>query len=259
MPFTLAHPAAILPLRHLALLRTAPLVVGALIPDLPYYLPATISRQLPQTHTFEGSLTICLALGMAALVTLFVLRVPLTALLSARARWLCLGTMAPFTGGARAWLLAPLSIVVGVWTHLLWDSFTHVDGWVVRRVPALSAPVDIGPYHGNVCHVLQYLSSVLGLVVLTVWYLRLPAPPRAVHRGARTRSSSGPALLLAAAAAVLIGSVQATEHFDRTPDIYRTLGIFLTHSLAWFALLYLVAGVTMTLQAMHERAASGGA
>jgi hypothetical protein len=259
MPFTLAHPAAILPLRHMPLLRTAPLVVGALIPDLPYYVPATIGHQLPQTHTFEGSLTICLALGLAVLVALFVLREPLTVLLPARARWLCLGAMAPFGTGARAWLLAPLSIVLGVWTHLLWDSFTHVDSWVVRHVAALSAPVDIGPYHGNVCHVLQYLSSVFGLVVLTVWYLRLPAPPRAAHASAWLRSSSAPALLLAAAAAVLIGGVQATEHFDRAPDIYRTLGIFLTHSLAWFALLYLVAGVTVTLQAMHERAVGGGA
>src|SRR5256885_12707008 len=39
-----------------------------------------------------------------------------------------------------------------------------------------------------------------------------------------------------------IGAVQATQAFTHTPVIYRTLDIFLTRSLAWFAVLYLVAG-----------------
>ncbi|MGH8269395.1 MAG: DUF4184 family protein, partial [Steroidobacteraceae bacterium] len=30
MPFTLAHPAAVLPLRRIGLLRTVPLVIGAM-------------------------------------------------------------------------------------------------------------------------------------------------------------------------------------------------------------------------------------
>jgi Domain of unknown function (DUF4184) len=250
MPFTLAHPAAILPLRGIRHLRTAPLVIGALIPDLPYYLPGAL-RLRSQTHTFEGSLTICPLLGYATLVAVFVLRVPLTALLPARARWLCLHSLAPFRQ-LREWLIAPLAIVVGVWTHLLWDSFTHSDGWMVHRVAALSAPVTLGPYTGTVCHVLQYLSSVFGLVVLAVWYLRLPAPVPEPREGTRS-SSAARALLLVAAAAIVIGGVQATASFDRTGSMYHTLEVFLTHGLAWLGLLYLVAGITVTLQAMHER------
>ncbi len=64
-----------------------------------------------------------------------------------------------------------------MWTHLLWDSFTHNDGWMVHRMSALSAPVVIGSYNGTVCHVLQYVSSVIGLAVLAWWYCRLPAAP----------------------------------------------------------------------------------
>src|SRR5215469_5858432 len=126
MPFTLAHPAAVLPLRRVRLLRTAPLIVGALIPDLPYYLPAS--------HTFEGSLTSDLLFGYLALGSIFLLRQPLTALLSARARLLCLNALAPFNRRWREWALAAAAIVLGVWTHLLWDSFTHLDGWFVHRV-----------------------------------------------------------------------------------------------------------------------------
>ena len=79
MPFTLAHPAAILPLRGLKYLRTAPLVIGAMIPDLPYYLPGRLNILRPETHSVTGSLTTCLALGYAALDAVYLLRRPLTA------------------------------------------------------------------------------------------------------------------------------------------------------------------------------------
>ena len=250
MPFTLAHPAAVLPLRGLARLRMAPLIIGAMTPDLPYYVPARLGHFGPETHNAVGAFTTCLVLGYAALLVLFVLRRPLTALLSARARWLCLRALAPFGERLSEWPLAALAILIGVWTHLLWDSFTHTDGWVVRRVAALSAPVTIGSYSGTVCHVLQYLSSALGLAALVWWYRRLAAPP-AIRDPSAPRSAVGPVLALVISAAVLIGGVQAIETYTHLPVVYHTLNIFLTHSLAWFALLYLVAGALVTLEQQH--------
>ena len=256
MPFTLAHPVAILPLRGLRYLRTVPLVIGAMIPDLPYYVPARFGLFRPETHSVTGSFTTCLVLGYAALGCVFLLRRPLTALLSARARWLCLSALAPFKGRPLEWALAAVSIILGVWTHLLWDSFTHDNGWIVRRVAALSAPVSFGWYSGTVCHVLQYLSSAFGLVAVALWYRRLTAPVAAPAGPGAARSSVGPVLLLVAAAAILIGGVQATQAYAHIPVIYRTLDIFLTRSLAWFAVLYLVAGTVVTLEEDHD-AASG--
>lgn len=253
MPFTLAHPAAILPLRGSRYLRTVPLILGALVPDTRYYVPGEMARYfaVPETHSFEGSFTTCLLLGYGLLIVVYQLRRPLTALLSARARWLCLTALAPFEQ-PREWLFAPLAIVVGAWTHLLWDSATHPEGWIVHRVAALSAPVTIGSYTGQVNHLWQYLSSVFGLVVLVVWYWRLsPAPPRTVRDAHATRSLAGPVLLLVAAAAILIGSVQAIEHFEHHHLIYHTLNILLTRSLAWFAALYLIAGTIVTLEQTH--------
>ena len=253
MPFTLAHPAAVLPLRGLRYLRTAPLIIGAMVPDFPYYVPGNLARYAVGNHTLIGSFTSDLALGYAALAAAFLLRRPLTALLSARARGLCLAALAPFRARPREWLFAPLAILLGVWTHLLWDSFTHLDGWVVRRVAALSAPVTIGAYNGPLCHLLQYLSSVFGLAVMALWYTRLSVAPAAPASHESARSSSGPALLLVAAAAILIGGVQAAEFFQHTPNIYRMLNILLTRSLAWFGLLYLVAGTIVTLEQVHAR------
>ena len=85
MPFTLAHPAAVLPLRGVRHLRMAPLIVGAMVPDLPYYLPGATARYGHVTHAFVHSFTVDLLLGYALLASLVVLQRPLTALLSARA------------------------------------------------------------------------------------------------------------------------------------------------------------------------------
>ena len=252
MPFTLAHPAAILPLRGTRFLRTAPLIIGAVTPDLPYYVPFNLGRFMPETHDFEGSYTTSLLIGYALLAVIFVLQRPLTALLSPRARWLCLHALAPYQQGAKQWLFAAFAIVVGVWSHLLWDSFTHLDGWVVHRVAALSAPVTIAGHTGPACEVLQYASSVFGLTVMAVWYLRLRAPPVVPHDPAAPRSAVRPILLLIATAALLIGGVQAVEFYHHFHTVYRTLSILLTHSLAWFAALYLVAGLIVTLEHHSE-------
>lgn len=254
MPFTLAHPAAVLPLRRLPRLRAAPLILGAMAPDLPYFLPGRFQRLIPETHDFVGSITVCLAFGYLALVALVVLRRPLTVLLAPRARWLCLHALEPFARVSGEWLWAAAAILLGVWSHLIWDSFTHTGGWLSRRVSALTAPVVIGPYTEPVAHVLQYLSSVLGLAIMIVWYVRLPAQryPADPHAA---RPPVGPILLLIAAAALLIGGVQASEFYSQTHLFYITMNILLTHSVAWFAALYLVAGLVVSAE--HPPGAPG--
>ncbi|MBV9344805.1 MAG: DUF4184 family protein [Gammaproteobacteria bacterium] len=254
MPFTLAHPAAVLPLRRLRFLRVTPLIIGAVAPDLPYYLPGNLKAAIPETHEFAHSYSVDLAIGIVTLWVLYVLRRALTALLSARARALILRGLAPYARLSQ-WPWALAAIVLGVWTHLLWDSFTHPNGFMVRRVAALSAPVTLGPYSGPLYHVLQYLSSVFGLTCMAVWYLALrPPPPRSADPHA-ARSAVVPILVLIGAAALLIGGVQATVHYRQQPgDVYRTINILLTHGLAWFAALYLVAGALITHEQRSEAA-----
>ncbi|HLY52899.1 MAG TPA: DUF4184 family protein [Steroidobacteraceae bacterium] len=247
MPFTLAHPAAVLPLRHLRGLRTAPLVIGAMVPDAPYYLQAS-HRLLFDTHGLVGSCLLDLPLGILLLAAAVLLRDPLTALLSARARWLGLHALEPFRQRASEWLLAPLAILIGVWAHLLWDSFTHGDGWIVRHVAALRQIVVIGGYSVQVCHLLQYLSSIIGLAIMLWWYLRLRAPTTdAAH--AAWLAHAGPALLLVAGAALLIGGVEAQLVYSHSDGaVYRTLDVLLTRSVAWFLLLNLIGGTIVTLE-----------
>jgi len=246
VPFTLAHPAAVLPLRGVRHLRMAPLIVGAVTPDLPYYLPGGVARYVPWTHAFVHSFTVDVALGYVLLASLVVLQRPLTALLSMRARAICLRALLPFRRPIE-WTFAAPAILLGVWTHLVWDSFTHRDGWIVHRVDALSAPLMLGPYNGTVYHALQYLSSAVGLCLLVLWYGRLPTPAVSIGPDA-ARSAAGPVLLLVVAAALLIGGVQGVENFEHTHSVYRATDVLLIHALAWFVALYLTAGIVLTLE-----------
>jgi hypothetical protein len=228
-------------------------VIGAVTPDVPYYLPLGPSghplRLGLDTHSLVSSCTVDLALGIALLVGAVLLRDPLTALLPARARWLCLTALEPFRRRVAEWLFAPLAILIGVWSHLLWDSFTHADGWAVRRIPALSDTIMIGWYRGEIFHILQYLSSVIGLTVLAWWYARLPVPAGVLDADDSRRAHAGPALLLIAAAALLIGGVEALRYYSHSEGaVYQTLDVLLTRGLAWFVLLHLFAGAVVTLE-----------
>jgi hypothetical protein len=244
MPFTLAHPAAVLPLRRAPLMRTVPLIIGATTPDVPYFLPWRLAKHLPPTtHTLLGTFILDLPFGIVILLFLWLLRVPLAAPLGPASRAKCLTALERFGHRPMNWALAPLSLLVGAWTHLLWDSFTHPDGWMVSRISALSAPVSFFSYTGELCHVLQYASSVLGMAVLGIWFVLLPHPGAQARTG--MRSGGGPllvALLVAAAAAA--GALMTVAHLARPlPAGYHLFYLLLTRTTASFALLYTAAGL----------------
>src|SRR5512146_607511 len=257
MPFTLAHPAAVLPLRRVRLLRTVPLFIGAMAPDVPYYLPWRIAKHIPLvTHTFLGTFALDLPIGVLLLLFIWLLRAPLAAPLGPPGEAKCIAALERFGSRASNWALAPLSILIGSWTHLAWDSFTHPDGWMVSRISALSAPVSFFSYTGELCHVLQYVSSVLGLVLLTIWFALLPAPAGGSVSG--ERAAGGPLLLAALfAAAAAAGGLETAEHILwHIPARYRLFYLLLTRTTAWFALLYTVAGMVVIRARRRGAAAS---
>ena len=257
MPFTFAHPAAVLPLRRrFKSLQTVPLIVGSVAPDLPYFIPARLARVTLETHSFSGSFWVDIPIGMLVLLFGFLFRRPLVALLTPRARALCLQAVEHFKDQPLHWVLAPFAILVGTWTHLLWDSFTHDNGWMVRRVAALSAPITLGAYTGSVCHVLQYLCSIAGLAILAIWFRRLPTPPiEPPVIGSLSTSGRTVILVLVCAAAAAAGGYRAAQVAFEGLSNYRVIYILLTRSIAWFALLYLLAGLLVSFTRKPERVA----
>src|SRR5436190_1116980 len=118
MPYTLAHPAAILPLRRFHWLSSLGLVVGAMSPDFEHVLRVTpVSRY---SHTLMGLLWFCLPVGLLVMWAYrFLWRVPLSKFFPQP-----IETSTLWKDG--------LSVLIGALTHITWDSFTHRQGLGVK-------------------------------------------------------------------------------------------------------------------------------
>jgi hypothetical protein len=182
MPFTISHAAAVLPLRSLAGARLplAALMVGSLSPDFAYFLPPGLGYS--DSHSLPGVFRFCLPVSLLAwLFFVTVLERPTLAFLpdAWRRRIAPTSRLSP-----RNVLVAAVAVVLGAFTHLAWDAFTHAATPVTDRFPVFHTPLfEFAGLTVRVYFALQVLSSVFGLVVLAVWALnlrKLPATPQAV-------------------------------------------------------------------------------
>lgn len=218
MPFTLSHPAAVLPLlpggRPRGPLVASALVAGSLAPDVPYFTESLVHGTFAFGEFTHSPLGIPTAdVAIAALLTAgwhWLLREPLLALLPARWAGAADALTAP-TGRSRGAVGAgwfALSAAAGAATHVVWDAFTHGGRVGVRLLPVLDRTLLGHPLYYD----LQFSTSVLGLGVIG-WYgartLRAAtaAPAPEAGRGVRRlrlsrRTKAAAAVLIGAAAAV---------------------------------------------------------
>ena len=194
MPFTLAHPAAVLPFRRLSprWLNVPGLVAGSVSPDLWYICHRLDWDAL--AHALRGTLILDLTAGLALLALFYGLRSPLVRCLPAAGQ----KALEPLcqTPGCSVFT-AVVSVVLGVWSHLVLDGMTHKDGWLVTSVPLLQAPIwSVGYRSFRVFHLLWYGFSFVGIVWVYLafekWRLAAGAPSKA------TQMKWGQALSMAA-------------------------------------------------------------
>jgi hypothetical protein len=201
MPYTLSHPAAVLPFTKRGLPLSA-LVVGSMAPDFPYFLrwPAAVYG-----HTLPGIFFFCLPVGLLVLFVFhFILKRPLLSLLPVSHQERLIPIASEFRCDSwRSFLLIVLALLVGVCTHIVWDLFTHVDTWVFRRAPVLdTALFEVWGTAIQVYKLLQYGSTAFGLIILMWFYLRwlkqAPHEPvwSPVHLPTRTRRQLVIAMIL---------------------------------------------------------------
>ncbi len=176
MPFTLAHPAAVLPFLRQPFVPLA-LVAGAMAPDVPYFAMVSSTSDAwyapmlngANSHDFSQILSVGLPLALVLAGFLWLVVTPL--------RWALPDSWVPDKPpvkgrpptSARVALWTFYSLMLGLLTHLAWDSLTHSYGWVVERVPLLASE----PFGGiAVYRLLQHGSTLAGLVLIALWYLR---------------------------------------------------------------------------------------
>lgn len=231
MPFTLSHPAAVLPFvpggRPRGAFVGSALVAGSLAPDVPFFADSLVHGAFgfgDFTHSPLGVPTADVAIA-AALVAgwHWLLRDPLVALLPAR--WADAADALTAPAGRRrgpadvGWFV--LSAVAGATTHVVWDAFTHGGRIGVRLLPVLDRTVLGRPLYYD----LQFTTSLLGLGIIA-WYaaraLRAaaasaPEPERRTSRRLRLSGRTRVAATFLVGAATAAGVAARLARWDQGP------------------------------------------
>lgn len=172
MPFTLAHPAAAVPLlrvlgRYGVL---SALVVGSLMPDISYFFP--FEEWYAGSHSLLGLFWFCLPVGLLSYVAFHIfLKGPLLGLVPVSVFSRC-GVYAENYRSLPlvSWVAVIASLLVGSMTHLVWDSFTHKNTWMVNFFSVLQYDLfSVGSYHVYLFKIFQHLSTVFGVTLMGWW------------------------------------------------------------------------------------------
>jgi hypothetical protein len=201
------------------------LAAGSISPDVGYVFGETGISDL--SHTLVGGLPFGLVVGLLLLACYYAVGPLVARRLPAPLREVLLPI---FSAPRAAALIVVVSICIGVATHLLLDSFTHSQGWLVLHFQFLQAPVmPLSGRYVKVCHVIWYALSFAGIAWLVVAF-----------RKWQTRQSIGPTpgeartyWLEAVLIATLVLPVEVAHHL-----IHSKLGLLL------------VAGFSLTLVLM---------
>lgn len=176
MPFTISHAIAAYPVHHLTRRKipVMPVVIGSMSPDFPYLLFMTPVHA--PGHSISGVWIYCLlpALLMLALWYRWLEKpiLNLLALPRTQVSW-----------NIREALLVILGILLGAYSHVLWDATSHSYGFFVQNskfwhTELFSLPL----YKLN-----QYGSGLLGLAGLILWYAKLKTKNQQVVESAHLK------------------------------------------------------------------------
>ncbi|MFZ4543874.1 MAG: DUF4184 family protein [Saprospiraceae bacterium] len=174
MPFTLSHPAIVVPLfKYNKYLTPAGLVAGSMIPDAGFVL---YLREMPHAeHRFHDLMLYYLPLSFV-LYTLYKLLIRNMLLSNLPDCYACKFELnnEPATKAhhLRSILSVLISVLIGMFSHVCWDGFTHADGFFVRHIPLLSRNLlDSGL---RIYFLLQLIFSIGGLLAIHRYIISLP-------------------------------------------------------------------------------------
>ena len=178
MPFTFAHPLYIVPVKYInpKYFSLAGLVLGSMSPDFEFFIVLEPYQTIG--HTFKGLIMQAIPLSLLILMLLqFVMRPFALHLPSAFGLDMRLYSAIRYFEAKkfRNWAVFISSVVIGFYSHLLVDSFTHASGYFVQKLPALQS----GFFGLPMYKVLQYSLSVVGVMVQAclIWMILMKKSP----------------------------------------------------------------------------------
>lgn len=169
MPFTLAHPAAIVCLKNKRFNFTA-LVLGSMAPDFLYFINFRPYGHLG--HEFLGFLILNLPICfLLAYVFHNVVKAPLISHLPRPLdSWYGYLRTEKFTlTSFKDVLVFSYSALLGMLTHIVWDAFTHKTGFFVNHIGFLQKKmITIGGYDVYGYKLVQHISTLIGLIIVLI-------------------------------------------------------------------------------------------
>ncbi|QHL87155.1 DUF4184 family protein [Nibribacter ruber] len=180
MPFTFAHPAILLPWRNWSgrWVSWTGLILGSMSPDFEYFLRMRVESNY--SHTLSGLLWFNLPLPfiLAVLFHILIRNPTIDHLPHGLGERLNSYKDFQFVHYLKKhWHIFALSVVMGSFSHLAWDAFTHQQGFFVERLPVLQYHFSFRGFHFPVYKVLQHLSTVVGFVCIGYFTWKMPTKP----------------------------------------------------------------------------------
>ncbi len=180
MPLTFCHPAIVLPLKKLKpnWFSMTGLIIGSLSPDLEYFSRMEILAT--HSHLFWGVLyfDLPIALIYCFVFHLFVRNIFINHLPnSLKERFAQFLTFDWINYFKKHWIIVVLSIIIGAYSHLFWDAFTHEWGYFAKLIPALQEVWFIKPIEVKGYKFLQHFSTFLGAIFIAFWIYKMPKEP----------------------------------------------------------------------------------
>lgn len=173
MPFTFAHPVAVLPLRN-KYFNLSGLVLGAMAPDFIYFILFSPSSSIG--HSFLGfilfNLPMCFLLNYLFykyIQEVFVLSLPNFI----SRKYMFITKYKNQLTTREDVIKFSYSCIIGMFTHVLWDAFTHKTGFFVEKFIILSRSFIIFETHVPVYKILQHGSTLVGAIIIFIYLYKL--------------------------------------------------------------------------------------
>ena len=175
MPYTLAHPAAILPFVNRKYFSVSALIAGSIVPDMEFYL------RLRETNNFGHSgwgvllFDIPIALLMCYVFHTFIRNKLIANSPDFLIKRFDVYTTFNWISYAKSNALAVVySVLLGIATHFLLDFFTHSKGFLPFYFEWLDTVLHFPGYEIPVYSFLQISLSIIGLALILKALLKIP-------------------------------------------------------------------------------------
>ncbi|CAG9607706.1 DUF4184 family protein [Pseudoneobacillus rhizosphaerae] len=164
MPLTFAHPAAVLPFsRNSKYVNFLAMVLGSMSPDFEYFLRGKPYGEIG--HTLIGFFIFNLPI---VIIVYLIYKTSIHRTLFSHLPYILQDTYSQKISSTKLLkvIVFLYSALFGMLTHVFWDTFTHIVGYMVRNLSILTYNVHIFDFNIPIFKFLQHGSTIVGIIAI---------------------------------------------------------------------------------------------